>query len=268
MTEAPSRLGDPLPLALSMMYAGLAAGNRDAAAAKLSARVRYAVPAAGPETAPRHQLVGRDAVAEDWHAHAPAVIEHRVALCVVDGSSCLVEGTTGQPGGEPLGTFVASARLDDDGSIARYLSFGCVGAREPIPTDVPESAEPAEVGGALSRYFGALDEGRFADAAACFSTDVLYSHPPYRHTNRNTEDRAEFRGREALLAAFVARGRQRFGHRIIRCMQRGPHALLEGVVHDLPNGGTGSFISSLSLDASGLIRRYVSFYCEPSVPEL
>jgi len=162
---------------------------------------------------------------------------------------------------------VTSATIDADGLIARSLSFCCVGARDAIPTAVPTTIEPGRIDDALDAYFGALDSGRFADAAACFSTDVLYSHPPYRHTDRNTDDRVEFRGREALTAAFVARGRQTFGHRILRCIQRGPHALLEGAVHDLPDGRSGSFISSLSLDDDGLIRRYVSFFCEPAVPE-
>ena len=52
---------------------------------------------------------------------------------------------------------------------------------------------------------------------------------------------------------------------MLTSIQRGPHCLFEGAVHDLPHGGTGSFISSLSLAADGTIRRYVSFYCEPGV---
>jgi hypothetical protein len=36
---------------------------------------------------------------------------------------------------------------------------------------------------------------RFADAAACFSEDTLYSHPPYRPTGIDGHDRVEFRGR-------------------------------------------------------------------------
>ncbi|HEU0170322.1 MAG TPA: hypothetical protein VFR26_02700, partial [Acidimicrobiales bacterium] len=61
-------------------------------------------------------------------------------------------------------------------------------------------------------------------------------------------------------------GRQSFDHRVTTSIQRGPHGLIEGVVQGLPDGGTGSFVSSLTLDADGLIRRYVSFYCEPAVP--
>ena len=56
------------------------------------------------------------------------------------------------------------------------------------------------------------------------------------------------------------------GITVLVSLQRGPHCLFEGAVHDLPDGGNGSFISSLSLAADGTIRRYVSFYCEPGVP--
>ena len=94
---------------------------------------------------------------------------------------------------------------------------------------------------------------------------VLYSHPPYKHTGIDSDRRVEFRGRPELQSAFEARGRQQFGHEVTTLVQRGPHALLEGRVFDLPDAGTGSFISSVSLDADGLIERYVSFYCEPGV---
>ena len=115
-------------------------------------------------------------------------------------------------------------------------------------------------------YFAALDDGRFDDAAACFSTDVVYSHPPYQHTGIDDPDRIVFRGREALAAAFHTRGRATFDHDVVTLLQRGPHAMLEGLVTNLPGGGTGSFISSLSLAADGTIRRYLSFYCEPGIP--
>ena len=118
----------------------------------------------------------------------------------------------------------------------------------------------------LARYFEALDAGSFNEAAAQFSADVVYSHPPYRHTGIDSDDRLVFRGRDELRAAFTARGKQAFDHRIVAIGQRGPHCLLEGVVEGLPGDRNGSFVSSLTLDADGLIQRYVSFYCEPAVP--
>jgi len=41
---------------------------------------------------------------------------------------------------------------------------------------------------------------------------------------------------------------------------------LESVVTGLPEGGIGSGVASLRLDAEGLIDRYVAFHCEPGVP--
>jgi hypothetical protein len=114
-------------------------------------------------------------------------------------------------------------------------------------------------------YFTALDAGRFDAAAAYFSDDVLYSHPPYQHTGIDDVDRIEFRGRAALRAAFEARGPTTFDHTVLTSIQRGPHCIFEGAVNNLPDGGSGSFISSLSLAGDGTIRRYVSFYCEPAV---
>ncbi len=125
---------------------------------------------------------------------------------------------------------------------------------------------PVDAATVVHDYFTLLDTGDFTGAAAQFSSDVLYSHPPYRHTGIDDPDRIEFRGRAELEAAFHRRGRASFDHDIVALIQRGPHCLFEGAVNNLPNGGSGSFISSLSLAADGTIRRYLSFYCEPSIP--
>jgi hypothetical protein len=187
-----------------------------------------------------------------------------VQLCVVEGASCLLEGVS-RPADtdEPFATFLAEAELDGDGTIGRYLAYVCMPAVDPAPTGTdPSSADADKV---LHQYFTALDEGDFDEAAAQFSADVVYSHPPYRHTGIDSNERVVFRGRDALLAAFRQRGRTSFDHTIFTSGQRGRHCLIEGRVEGLPAGGTGSFISSLSLDDDGLIRRYVSFYCEPGV---
>ncbi len=185
----------------------------------------------------------------------------------MEDDECLIEGIVTDHTGEAVSTFVAAATLSPvDGRIRRYLAYACNGAHDPIPVDTPSTA-PAEVPEVLHRYFGSLDAGQFDAAADCFSAKVLYSHPPYRHTGIDSDERVEFRTRDDLLAAFRARGRQSFGHEILTCLQRGAHAILEGAVLDLPDGGSGSFISSLSLDADGRISRYVSFYCEPAVEQ-
>jgi len=266
MTAGPAIIGDAVPASLAAYYDALDHGRLGEAADQFSDDCLYAVPAPGIETQPRVVTEGCDALRARFQERGHRQRAHAVRLCAVDGDQCLVEGVvTETPSGVPIETFVASATLGQrDGRIERYLAYACVGARDPIPTDAPHSS-PAAVFDVLHAYFGALDTGRFEAAADCFSDAVLYSHPPYKHTQIDGDSRVEFRGRDQLLAAFRARGRQSFGHEIITCIQRGPHAILEGVVRDLPDDGSGSFISSLSLDGDGRISRYVSFYCEPSV---
>ncbi len=262
-THAETSLGDPVPPALAGYYKDLDAGRPSAAAGWFTETACYAVPGPGLETQPRLVTHGSDALRKRFEARGHLDRRHAIRLCTVEAGHALVEGVGIDGSGVPTATFVASATMASDGQIERYLAYGCEGAREPFRHDV--EGAPADVRVVLDRYFHALDTGDFHEAAACFSPDVLYSHPPYRHTGLDGDHRVEFRGRAALLSAFQARGRQRFGHAILVCVQRGAHALLEGAVHDLPHGGSGSFISSVSLDEAGLIQRYVSFYCEPSV---
>ena len=84
--------------------------------------------------------------------------------------------------------------INSDGLLDRYLTFACVGARDPIPTDLHPTATPADAA-VVHQYFRDLDAGRFAEAAGHFSDDVLYSHPPYQHTGLDDPNRIEFRGR-------------------------------------------------------------------------
>jgi hypothetical protein len=185
---------------------------------------------------------------------------------VVDGQTCLLEGVSRDSRtGQARSSFAASMQLDDGGSIRRYLAFATPLAVEPPRGDATQGSARAEAATVLGRYFAALDDGSFEAAAACFSEDVLYSHPPYKHTGVDGQHRVERRGRPNLLAKFRERGAQRFDHRVLACVQRGRHCMVEGLVEGLPAGATGSFVSSLTLDADGLIRRYLSFYCEPGV---
>jgi SnoaL-like domain len=259
-------LGDPLPGALARYYEALDDGRPAEAAACFGPSARYATPpTAEDETAARIETVGAAALSERLVARGHKPRRHVPELCVVEGAVALLEGVLHDETGRPAATFVASARVGD-GTVDRYLAYMCNGARDPIPTDLGPDDVPADAATVLHDYFAALDEGRFADAAACFREDTLYSHPPYRHTGIDSPGRIEFRGRAALEAAFHQRGRTSFDHDLLACVQRGPHCLVEGVVRGLADGGTGSFISSLSLAGNGTIRRYVSFYCEPGVP--
>jgi hypothetical protein len=263
-TTAP--LGDTLPPILARYYDAIDTDRFAEAAATFSPDGLYAVPLPGIiETGPRTETVGPTGLLERFTERGPKPWRHVVRLCVVEGPDALVEGVLLDDRGAAIATFVASAHIGADGLLDRYLAFSCAGARDPIPTDVDAATEPAEAATVVHDYFVDLDEGRFAAAAAHFSDDVLYSHPPYKHTGIDDPDRIEFRGRPALEAAFVTRGRASFDHEVLTSIQRGPHCLFEGAVRNLPDGGTGSFISSLSLAPDGTIRRYVSFYCEPGV---
>jgi hypothetical protein len=263
-TTAP--IGDPIPTILAAYYDAIDASRFDDAAATFGSAALYAVPGPGTiETAPRVETIGAIALRQRLAERGPRPWRHRVRLSLAEGADALVEGVVVDEHGEEIATFVASARIGSDGLLARYLAFSCPGARESLPTDVASDTVPADAISVVHDYFADLDAGRFAEAAGRFSHDVLYSHPPYRHTGTDDPQRIEFRGRAELHAAFERRGRASFDHEVLVAIQRGPHAMVEGVVRGLPGGGGGSFISSLSLASDGTIRRYVSFYCEPEV---
>lgn len=270
-SQSTDHLGDTMPAALAAYYVALDEARMGDAADAFSANVVYAVPPPDViETDARVETVGRDALLARFEERGARPLVHDIVLCVCDGPSCLVEGVSRVAAtGLATVSFAASAQLDDDGRIARYLAFATSSVINPGPAEVapavPGDGPFGSAADVLDRYFHALDGGDFEAAAGCFSADALYSHPPYRHTGLDGNHRVEFVGRDELLDAFRARGAQSFDHRLVSSIQRGPHCILEGLVENLPDGGTGTFISSLTLDDDGLIRRYASFYCEPGV---
>ncbi|HEX9994649.1 MAG TPA: nuclear transport factor 2 family protein [Acidimicrobiales bacterium] len=271
-TTTERALGDPVPPAADAYYRALDRSRFEEAVAAFADDVVYAAPAFGAgETSPRVETVGRDALLGWFRDRGPRAWAHDLQLCVVDGPTCLLEGVSHDTAdGRVLASFAASLRLAPDGAIARYLAYATTPAVALTPADAAggdadADAAPGDALDVLGRYFDALDGGRFEEAAACFSEDVVYSHPPYRHTGIDGDRRVQFDGRAELLANFEARGRQSFGHRLVADVQRGPHCMVEGLVEGLPGGRDGSFLSSFTLDGDGLIRRYVSFYCEPAV---
>jgi ketosteroid isomerase-like protein len=258
--------GHPVPATLSDYFSALDGGRLEQAAACFSADVLYAIPpAAGDEVGPRRECRGTESTL-DWFAQrGTRKSEHQILICVADGPSCLIEGVVRDLAGTgEYSTFAASVQLDGDGRIARYLAYLSADAIIPGPAD--DRQVPASHGAqVLKGYFNSLESGAFEDAAGYFSGDIVYSHPPYRHTGITDDHRINFLGRSALLDGFRRRGKQSFNHRILVLGQAGPNCLVEGVVDGLPYGRTGSFVSSLSLDTDGRIQRYISFYCEPSV---
>jgi ketosteroid isomerase-like protein len=261
-----SMYDDALPDALASYYRRLDCGDLSAAVASFSHDVRYAVPWPDQiETAPRRLVLGRTALADYFATRGVTAHGHEVRTCVVAGDTCLLEGVTRpRVGGDPISTFAATATLDETGLVRRYVAYQCQPAVPPTDTrPAPELAVDAR--DIVDRYFHALEAGDFEGAVDCFTDDVVYSHPPYRHTGIDSADgRITFRGRAQLLAGFHARGRRSFEHRILTCERRGRHALFDGVVDGLPNGQVGGFLSSMTLDDASRIRRYVSFYCEPA----
>jgi ketosteroid isomerase-like protein len=248
--------------AVDTLLDALGAGDLDAATAAVPDGAISAVPGAdGPETAPR--VIARDASSLRRALEAAfAGRRTEVLVCVTSGDAdCLVEGRLVDAAGAPMENFVASYQLRG-GQLARQLVYTCP-LVEPSRTWGAEGPPPGDARGIVDRYFEHLDTSDFEAAAACFSPDAVYSHPPYGPG----QPRAEFRGRDELLAGFRRRGpKPDRAHHIDLSPQRGSECFLEGYTIDKPCGG--SFISSLSLDADGLIQRYVAVYCEPIVPRV
>jgi SnoaL-like domain len=206
----------------------------------------------GDETASREIARGREPIGAVLARWAGA----KTLVSVSGGRDCFVEGRVGD-----TATFVAALQLDGAGTIARGLSFHAP-LVEPAPAPAARSSHNARA--ILDRYFLSLTAGDFEAACACFSGDCLYSHPPYSAGAA----RAEFRGRADLLAGFqgVRGARPSRLPRIVCCVQDGTNCFIEGVVDGDPP--RGSFVSSVSLDRDGLIRRYVAFYSDSRVPRL
>ena len=244
--------GDQLPPHIATLHAG------DVAGAFAEGGV-YWWAAGDDEKAPRTRAVGGEltrAVAEDLQASG---LEPRARVCLHEGSDCLVEGVLVDAAGAPARSFVQSFQLDSGGAILRALSLRCPAIEPSASWARADSAFPHSARAALDRYFGHLDASRLQEAAACFSPDTLYSHPPYFPGAA----RSEFRGREELDAGFVLRGPRTNVHELSVVVQRGRECMVEGYSHR-PGGESAQFVSSLSLDDDGLIRRYAAVVFEPA----
>jgi hypothetical protein len=263
-------LGDALPEAAVAYYSALDAGRWDDAVACFEVSAAYAVPGIDEiETGPRRVFRGRDEIRRALVERPPAraLLQHRADLSVTRGDVCLLEGVVvNRADGVPVESFAASIQLSDGGLISRYLAFRC----EPPIAAIADAATHGDgnlVGEeALDRYFASLEAGEFEDAVDCFSSDVMYSHPPYGGDHPKGGQRIVFSGRAELLAGFQMRGRRAVRHQLLTHEQRGRHALVEGIVDHVPGDVVGSFLSSYSIDADGRIQRYASFYCQPGLP--
>jgi hypothetical protein len=113
----------------------------------------------------------------------------------------------------------------------------------------------------LEGYFAALMNSRFGEAAAYFTADTLYSHPPYAGGN----ERVLFRGREALQRGLeTERGPSPARQIITDVWAGGSRVFIEGIIEGVPHGGT--FFSSAEISREGRIARYVAFYSAKRIP--
>ncbi|MCW2638096.1 MAG: hypothetical protein JWP76_402 [Dactylosporangium sp.] len=117
----------------------------------------------------------------------------------------------------------------------------------------------------VTDYFRLLGTGKFEEAAACFSADAFYSHPPYDPGSDGvTAFRLEARGTDSLIRLFRARGERNWMHEV-RSDTVENRFYVQGVVRDASGAEVLSFLSVGHLDDSGLIASYVAYDSRPPV---
>lgn len=249
--------GSTMPASVARLLEGLVVGEIDTSGLGPGAVWAYGADRER-EVAPRSVAMG-DAIAVAIRDDLdPGRGRLDVHLWAADEANCLLEGSLVERASSArLASWFASFQLED-GLVTRALTFRC----DPVePSETWAGAAPARHSArdAVDGYFHDLDAARLEAAAGWFSDDVLYSHPPYFPGT----PRAEFRGRDELLAGFERRGPRTNRHEVVVCLQRGRDCLIEGWSHKPEKGISGQFVSSLSLDDDGRMRRYVALYCEP-----
>jgi hypothetical protein len=155
-------------------------------------------------------------------------------------------------------TCVAGLAYGPDGEVSRlvWLRAPLVPARDSGAADPAPDGRPI-----LEAYFADLMSSRFREAAAHFTADTIYSHPPYGGGKRWVL----FDGREALWRGFaVERGPSPAQQIITDLWQQGDRVFVEGVIEGIPNGGT--FFSTAQINAGGEIARYAAFYSATRIP--
>ena len=155
-------------------------------------------------------------------------------------------------------TCLVRLSYDSGGRVCRVVVL-----RAPfVPaSEVAESPDAPDGRPILERYFAALQDSRFREAAASFALGTVYSHPPYG----GGPERVLYRGREALERGFVIdRGPSPARQVITVFLQQGGRAFVEGIIEGIPNGGT--FFSTAQITSGGEIARYVAFYSATRLP--
>ena len=181
-----------------------------------------------------------------------------VTAAVSTERACWAEFTA-RGGGEPE-TGVVGLTFDSEGLVRRLVLLRAA----LVPPSALEKSPSAPPGRPiLEAYFDDLMSSRFREAAAHFSADALYSHPPYAGGSK----RVLFTGREALWSGFeFERGPSPARQVITGFWQSGERVFIEGVVDGIPGGGT--FFSTAQISSQGKIARYIAFYIATRIPSL
>jgi ketosteroid isomerase-like protein len=158
---------------------------------------------------------------------------------------------------------VGSARDGAHGGLTHAVVDRLAAVPAPLDHDPPlEGPTTPEAGEAIVvTYFDLLEAGHAERAAACFSVDAVYSTPP----PAGSQVRGLVVGRDAIRAAFVARGTNAARHHVEATATDGEgRFMIDGWVSGIAETG-GSFVSSFWVDADGLICRYVAVLKVPRV---
>jgi hypothetical protein len=244
----------PLPPALEGTLA-LAEGSNRTAGSFLAPEVETWL--ASPEqglTGAIELVRGADATAGALARLAPCTLT--VVATAPSDRACWAEVT--RRGETEAETCLAGLTYDPTGAVSRLVWL-----RAPLVPGLPVDEGPVAAGGRpiLEGYFAELMRSNFREAAAHFTVDTLYSHPPYAGGTK----RVLYTSREALWHGFVTeRGESPVRQVVTGFWQRHDRAFVEGIVEGIPNGGT--FFSTAQLSPEGEIARYVAFYSSRRIP--
>jgi hypothetical protein len=132
------------------------------------------------------------------------------------------------------------------------------------------TVDPAELPEHLRGYFAELDRYDVPATVAHYSPDCLYAVPGVARWRPGLVDagpRAAVRGREDLAERFAARGQMNHFHEFSALAGEGDRWIVEGIGRDGDSGdATVTFLSSVTLDEEGLVRRYLAFFAAPPLP--
>jgi hypothetical protein len=183
-----------------------------------------------------------------------------VVAAVASDRACWAEVTRRSSVDEPE-TSIVSLACDGGGAVSRLVWVRAL--LVPAIDEVDEKMSAPDGRPVLERYLGDLQRSRFREAAAHFTVDTLYSHPPYA----GGTERVLFQGREALANGFaIERGPSPVRQVITGLWQRAGRVFVEGVIEGIPDGGT--FFSTAQITSGGEIARYVAFYSAERIPSL